>query len=427
VKKIYKAGWSLGLLLLIERMWKLEMVTRFFQRPLPVMKKLPKLVSIIQPVLSGDSTMSGCLECTLQLKSACQLEFIWLVDREDTEGLRICQELIAKYPAHQVQLITVPQPPAGYNPKTFKLIEGRKVARGDVICVLDDDTMLPTDALDIALPFLDRPDVGLAFGLPYYVNFSNIWSSMVAAFVNSNSLLSYIPYIAIVEPFTINGMFYILRGEVLDEIGGFDVIKHIVADDFAIAHLCRTHGYKLAQTPVCHGISTQVRNAKHYTSLLQRWFVVPRESILRYVPWFDQVILYTVGVLPAIFPLFLVLSLLFRPSWLKCIYTLLYFGCSISIIEYLNKNYLRSATPAHKKWWIPVMLVLIPLQILIALISPQRVNWRGNIVQVERGGGFTYLQRRVEFCSNYEPRSLRVLSRLSPLHTAAFRIRWKNW
>jgi ceramide glucosyltransferase len=395
VRKVHKVGWSLGFLLLIERIWKLSMVNRFFQRPLPVMKKSPELVSIIQPVLSGDPTMSDCLECTLQLKSVCQIEIIWLVDREDTEGQRICLELIEKYPSCRVQLITVPQPPRGYNPKIFKLIEGRKVAHGDVLCVLDDDTMLPTDALDMALPFLDQPDVGLAFGLPYYVNFSNIWSSMVSAFVNSNSLLSYIPYISIINPFTINGMFYILRSDVLDEMGGFDVIKHMFADDFAIAHLCRTHGYKLAQTPVCHSISTQVRNAKHYISLLLRWFVFPRESILRHVSWFEQVIFYMIGMVPVLFPLFLVLLLLFRPSWSKCIYTLLYFGCSIRIIDYLNKSYLRSATPAHKKWWIPVMLVLIPVQILIALISPQRVNWRGNIVQVERGGGFVYLQRRI--------------------------------
>jgi hypothetical protein len=34
------------------------------------------------------------------------------------------------------------------------------------------------------------------------------------------------------------------------------------------------------------------------------------------------------------------------------------------------------------------MQLVFPFQLLVALLSPQRINWRGNIVQVERGGSF---------------------------------------
>ncbi|MBV9616691.1 MAG: glycosyltransferase, partial [Ktedonobacteraceae bacterium] len=267
MKNLQKIGWLSVLLMLTVRIWQYQRVTRFFRRPLPVATASPTLVSIIQPVLSGDSTMPTCLECSLRLKSRSQLEYIWVLDRDDHEGQRICQELSARYPCQNIHLVTVPPPPANESPKAFKLIEGRKRAQGDVLCVLDDDTMLPEQGLDLVLPFLDQTGVGLAFGLPYYVNFSNIWSAMVAAFVNSHSLLSYIPYTALTEPFTINGMFYVLRSEVLDAMGGFEAIKYMLADDFAIAHLCRTHSYRLAQTPLCHGISTQVRDGRHYRSL----------------------------------------------------------------------------------------------------------------------------------------------------------------
>ncbi|MBV9711384.1 MAG: glycosyltransferase, partial [Ktedonobacteraceae bacterium] len=323
-----------------------------------------------------------------------QLEYIWVLDRDDHEGQRICQELSARYPCQNIHLVTVPPPPANESPKAFKLIEGRKRAQGDVLCVLDDDTMLPEQGLDLVLPFLDQTGVGLAFGLPYYVNFSNIWSAMVAAFVNSHSLLSYIPYTALTEPFTINGMFYVLRSEVLDAIGGFEAIKYMLADDFAIAHLCRTHGYRLAQTPLCHAISTQVRDGRHYRSLLQRWFVVPRESILYHISRRERFIFYAMAVLPTLFPFFLLLSLLLLPSRSKLCAILLYAGCNLAIIDQLNKKYLRRATPKNKTWLVLAMLFLIPVQIVIALFSPQRINWRGNIVRVERGGNFTYVQRR---------------------------------
>lgn len=392
---LQKVGWGLGALMLAEKLWKLNAITAFFrQAPPPPASEPPQLVSIIQPVLSGDPTMQRCLEANLHLKSASALEYIWLVDDDDDEGRRICQELCARNPGLNIRLVIVPPPPDGYNPKSFKLIEGRKIAWGDVICVLDDDTMLPENALDVTLPFLDQPGTGLAFGLPYYVNFANSWSSMVSTFVNSNSLLTYIPYTALSQPFTINGMYYVIRSEVLDLIGGFEAIKHMFSDDFAIAHLCRMHGYTLAQSPVCHGISTRVRDAKHYFNLLQRWFVFPRESILRYVSLRDRMLVYLFGIVPTLFPLFLLLALLLRPSRSKFIYALLYFGCSAAIVDEINERYLQRAQPADKAWLVPIMHVLIPMQILCSLFLPQRANWRGNVVQVERGGGFRYIRRR---------------------------------
>ncbi len=381
--------------MLAEKLWKRSAITAFFRQAVPPpAAEPPRLVSIIQPVLSGDPTMQSCLEANLHLKSASALEYIWLVDDDDDEGYRVCKELRARYPGLDIQLVTVPPPPDGWNPKSFKLIEGRKVAWGDVICVLDDDTMLPENGLDVTLPFLDQPGTGLAFGLPYYVNFSNSWSSMVSTFVNSNSLLTYIPYTALSQPFTINGMYYVMRSALLDSIGGFEAIKHMFSDDFAIAHLCRIHGYSLAQSPVCHGISTQVRDAAHYFNLLQRWFVFPRESILRYVSFRNRMLVYLSGITPTLFPLFLLLALLLRPSRSKLIYTLLYFSCSWAVVNELNKKYLRHAQPANKAWLVPIMLVLIPIQIVFSLFLPQRANWRGNIVQVEPGGGFRYTRRR---------------------------------
>ena len=386
---------AIGLLMLGERAWKHWMVVRFFQRPQPITTREPALVSIIQPVLSGDPTMGTCLERSLQLVCRYPLEYLWLVDSYDTEGQRICRELMARYPARKVMLLTAPPPREGQNPKTVKLIAGAKVAQGEILCVLDDDTLLPDSGLETCLPFLDQPGVGLTFGLPYYINFSDAWSSLVATFVNTSSLLTYIPYTTLSEPFTINGMFYALRREVLDAVGGFEAIETVFADDFAMAHLLRSHGYRLAQSPLLHGISTQVRSTHHYFSLIQRWFVLPRESLLRHLTLYERLLVYGLGLAPTLFPLLLVLALLLRPSRRLLVYTLGYSGYSLAIAVHFNIRYLRKATPWSKIWLVPLMQVLFPIQLTIALLSPQRINWRGNIVRVERGGGFQYVRRRV--------------------------------
>ena len=42
----------------------------------------------------------------------------------------------------------------------------------------------------------------------------------------------------------------------------------------------------------------------------------------------------------------------------------------------------------------PIVQLLLPFQILAALMSPPRIDWRGHLMQVERGGKFRFVRRR---------------------------------
>ncbi len=385
----------IALLMLVEKAWRWSMVRRFFRRPAPPAGADPRLVSILQPILSGDPTLAAGLEANLRAHSRYVREFLWLVDSDDAPGQAICRDLIARYPACAVRLLLLPPPGERQNPKMVKLIAGAAAAAGDVICVLDDDTRLPDGGLERCLPYLDQPGVGLAFGLPYYVNFSNSWSSLVAAFVDSHSLLTYIPYTVLTEPFTINGMFYAVKRARLAAVGGFAGLEGTLADDFAVAQRFRAHGDRLAQTPLLHGISTQVTGPGHYLSLIQRWFIFPRESLLRYLSLRDKVIVYGMGLGPALFPLGLLVALLLRPSRGKGGYALAYFGASFGLFAHLNRTYLGSIVPMRGALWVPVIQAVFPLQLLIALLSPQRIVWRGHLIAAEKGGTLRFVRRRV--------------------------------
>lgn len=351
-------------------------------------------ISILQPILSGDPTMPACLEANLAIDTAYDLEYIWLIDTTDPDARRSCDALISKYPHRRIRLHAMPPPGENTNPKMVKLIEGLKLATGSIVCVLDDDTALPDRAFETCVPYLDKPGVGLAFGLPYYTNFSNIWSSLVSYFVDSHSLLTYVPYTALTEPFTINGMFYCIKRSVLSSVGSFDGLESTLADDFAIAQRFTENGLKLAQTPLLHGISTQVTGPRHYLSLIQRWFIFPRESLMRHLSVRDQFVLYGTGLLPALYPLLLVIYALRRPSAVKSAYALLYFAYSMAVFYRINKTQLRGAAPMKKAWLVPVIQVVFPLQLLVALLSPKRITWRGHVMQVEKGGTFRLVKRR---------------------------------
>src|SRR5262249_37176038 len=151
------------------------------------------------------------------------------------------------------------------------------------------------------------------------------------------------------------GMFYAARRDVLDRVGGFAGLEGILADDFAIASRFRAHGYRLAQTPLCHPISILVRGPRHYLSLIQRWFIFPRESLLRHLGAFDQAALYGLVVLPSLFPLGLLVALALKPSPRLWVYSVLYFGHSLLAFRHFNTAYLRQATPARYLWAAPLI------------------------------------------------------------------------
>lgn len=384
----------LGVVMLAERLLKALAVRRFFRRPLPQPTRPVELVSILQPILSGDPALADCLGHNLDARTAYGREFIWLIDADDAEARRVCEELIARRPDAAVRLVALPPPAPAENPKLVKLIAGAALAAGDVICVLDDDTVLPDGGLERCLPALDQPGVGLAFGLPFYISFDNLWSSLVACFVNSSSLMTYIPVATLREPATINGMCYAMRRQTLAAVGGFTGLEQSAADDFAVAARLRAHGYRLAQTALRHPIRTTVRGPRHYATLMQRWLVFPRESLLRHLAPADLAVLYALVAAPILFPWLALGAALLRPGPATRRFALAYFALSWAVFVWQDRAYLGGATPWRRAWLVPIVQLALPAQLVAALLAPRRIVWRGHVMQIERGGDLRTLRRR---------------------------------
>jgi ceramide glucosyltransferase len=384
-------------LLIAEKLWRYALVIRFFRRPLPdETEEHPNLVSILQPILSGDPTLARCLEANLRCATRYHIEFWYLLDKDDHPAIKICQDLAARYPERVAGVLLLPPPPEGISPKMFKLIAGQEASQGDVICCLDDDTVLPDHGLEQCLPYLSLPHVGLAFGLPYYTHFGNIWSAYVSCFVNASSLLTYIPYTAVCEPFTINGMFFATRRTNLENVGGFAAAKEILADDFGTAHLFRKHGYTLAQTPIRHGISTHVDSFQQMRSLVGRWFTFPRESLLRHLSTSERAVVVAMGAAANLLPVAVLIAAIATRSWEGMAAVGVFFGITVVVIARLNQACLGNATPPWALWLLtPFVLLIFPFQMLLALLAPQQtIHWRGNIMEAKEGGGFRFIVRR---------------------------------
>jgi hypothetical protein len=74
--------------------------------------------------------------------------------------------------------------------------------------------------------------------------------------------------------------------------------------------------------------------------------------------------------------------------------TLLYFAYDYLVFSHFNLAYLERASPWGNSYWVTLLTLALPLQILSALLAPQRIIWRGHLMQAEAGGGFEFVQRR---------------------------------
>lgn len=387
-------GIATAFLYCLERCLKYVAVLWFFRRRDPTPEHRPRLISVLQPVLSGDPKLAEVLGHNLFIAKQLATEFIWLIDDDDELASQICEQLINQHTHTLIRLIRVQRGGPRQSPKMIKLQRGLEVAQGDVIAVLDDDTMLPEAGLDGCLGWLEAENVGLVFGLPYYVAFDSLAASLVSCFVNSNSLLTYVPYTLMTDPFTINGMFYVMRRDRVDDVGGFDGLESVLADDFAVAQHFRKHNYRLVQSRLRHAIYTNVKSWPDYLRLLRRWLVFPRETLMRDMTLSNLAIAYSLALIPCLLPIVVLACAVASGAasvWIA-------FACCVAInfvvFVHLDSRFLGGATPVRCFWLVPVLQLLVPLQLIAALFLPQRIVWRGHVMQVEPGGTFEIVQCR---------------------------------
>jgi ceramide glucosyltransferase len=335
-------------------------------------------MTIMQPILSGDSMLETCLRYNLELFQ--HYSFIWLVDEDDAEGLTLAKKLADEF--SNVTLIYCPPVPQHVNPKVFKLNKGFPHVKTPLLAILDDDTCLSRNSLEVAQRHLKDADVYT--GLPYYPLGKNFCSSLLAQFVNDNSALTYLPILNFTQAFSLNGMFYVLRCDRLQQAGGFAAIQHQLTDDYAMAKLIRQHQGKIIQGVTTQGVQSSIENLHHYISVMHRWFlfaslqIAEQQGKVRFL-------LFVFLILPSVLWM---ISLIGFGSSLWGLAILLIFLYARFLLLRRLQHQLISKTPSSF-----VMSFLVecfqPLHMLHALLV-KRIKWRKRLIRVNRDGTFSY-------------------------------------
>ncbi|MDX5411714.1 MAG: glycosyltransferase [Rhodobacterales bacterium] len=332
-------------------------------------------VTVLQPILSGDPSLSATLaHGPDQSRDA---GFVWLVDEDDAEGLRVSAALSASRP--NVTVLAGRPPQDGENPKTLKLVRGEALVNTEVVAVLDDDTTLAAGGL-AQLAAAARDAGGLATALPTWGRLPQTApEALVAGFVDGQGASAYLAMARLGRNRTINGMAYAADAATLRQLGGFAAMGHSVTDDWAIAQLFAGHGRPIMQTAVPARVAVTLPGLIESLRLLRRWTVFAH----RYVGANLDAAMVGLVLIPAILPLpGLVLAGVTGPL------ALMLWLCMLVVRAAVHRHLVRriGGTGAAPVWGIVAAELALPLLSIAAALRPGRIRWRSRRMRLTREG-----------------------------------------
>ncbi|MBS0205219.1 MAG: glycosyltransferase [Planctomycetes bacterium] len=360
---------------------KVALSRRYFARH-PEVESLDGTATILQPILGGDPFLQDVLEANLRNVAPGAL-FVWLVDEDDVAG-RAVTELLAQAEPDRIRLILCPACPIGTNPKLFKLNIAIPHVTTEFVAVLDDDTMLSPQHLPRAMATLTKCD--LYTGLPRYLSGGNVWSDLVAHFVNNNSIVTYLSLLDWTGPLTINGMFYVMRTDYLRALGGFESIQNQLCDDYALARRVLRQGGRLRQGVTSQLLRTSIAGPRHYLRQMHRWFLFANVLVLDQSMPVQCLLVVLLGLPPLLlWGSFLMLS----GGWGGLLLLIALFT-----IRHVTLRLLQRRVFGEPQRFSPGLSLVAELLQVVHLVhagvSPVIV-WRSRWIRVGRGGAFTSL------------------------------------
>ena len=343
--------------------------------------------TVVQPILSGDTRLEDDLSANL--KNTDDMKFIWLVDKSDSLARQTVENILKnKNYSSRVEVYYLDDVPQEVNPKVFKLSQAIKKIKTEYTVILDDDAVIDRKKLDELSIYEKDKAEWIVTGIPYNYNIKGFYSKLISAFINSNSIFSYFSMSFLKENKTINGMFYILRTDILKKYSAFEKIKYWLCDDLALATYLLSKNVKIIQSTIFCNVRNTVPNFRKYILLMKRWLL------------FSNV--YMKNAFSIKF-LFIILLPVFLPAIL--LFLSFYFGINhfiMIIVLFVGKVGLfhivrlfiyqseiqKKGNFFHKADELPYELAsefLLPFILVYTLLTPPVIIWRNKKIRVKDG------------------------------------------
>ena len=352
-----------------------------------------KKYTVLQPILSGDPRLEEDL--TANLKNTTDMKFIWLVDKSDKVAINTVENILKdKNYSNRIEVYYLDDVPQELNPKIFKLAQVVDKIKTEYSIILDDDAVIDRKKLDELSVYEKDKSEWIATGIPFNYNIKGFYSKLISAFINSNSIFSYFSLSFLKENKTINGMFYILRTDILKKYSAFEEIKYWLCDDLALATYLLSKRVKIIQSTIFCNVRNTVPSLKRYILLMKRWLLFSNVYMKNaFSTKFLSIIL-----LPTLLPTIL----LFFSFYLGIDYLVIILNLFIGKIalfhivrlfiyqgreeENSSKKSLFTFSPQTTEILYELLSeFLLPFMLIYTLLTPPVILWRNKKIRVKDG------------------------------------------
>ena len=352
-----------------------------------------KKYTVLQPILSGDPRLEEDL--TTNLKNTTDMKFIWLVDKSDKVAINTVENILKdKNYSNRIEVYYLDDVPQELNPKIFKLAQVVDKIKTEYSIILDDDAVIDRKKLDELSVYEKDKSEWIATGIPFNYNIKGFYSKLISAFINSNSIFSCFSLSFLKENKTINGMFYILRTDILKKYSAFEEIKYWLCDDLALATYLLSKKVKIIQSTIFCNVRNTVPSLKRYILLMKRWLLFSNVYMKNA---FSVKFLFII-LLPTLLPTIL----LFFSFYLGIDYLVIVLNLFIGKIalfhitrifiyqvkeqENSSKKSLFTFSPQTTEILYELLSeFLLPFMLIYTLLTPPVILWRNKKIRVKDG------------------------------------------
>ncbi len=350
--------------------------------------------TIVQPILSGDPRLEDDL--IANLKNTTDIKFIWLVDKNDKIAIQPVEKILKnKNYSNRIEVYYLDDVPKGVNPKIFKLEQVVDKIKTEYTIILDDDSVIDRKRLDELSIYEKDKTEWIATGIPFNYNIRGFYSKLISAFINSNSIFSYFSLSFLKENKTINGMFYILKTDILKKYSAFENIKYWLCDDLALATYLLSKDVKIIQSTIFCNVRNTVPSFKRYILLMKRWLLFSNVYMKNA---FSIKFLFII-LLPTLLPtVLLFLSFYLGINYLVIVLNLFIVKVALFyIIRLFIYQGVREEKTAKKSDFIVfspqtkellyelLSEFLLPFMLIFTLLTPPVIIWRNKKIRVKDG------------------------------------------
>lgn len=348
--------------------WGLVALWRVRRAPISAPPRWPSF-SVLKPMAGLDDELLQNLQSHLAIDYPGPWRLLLGVRNEQDLAYPIARAFVAAHPGRAELHLQEGVP--GFNPKVNQLLTLTKYATGEVIAITDSNVRVHPGLLREHASRLAEPGVALSSNLFVGVGEGTLGTALDNMSINAFCAPSSATAEALLRMTQLVGKSFAVKREILAELGGWDVVKDLLAEDQRFGTLLRQAGHKTRLCP------TPVENVQQTAPLAHFWQRHARWSMLRFrlLPgaWAEPL------QLPFIWAL---LAALASPGsaflwWFFAASTVLTVGFTQAATKILR------GTAFAPKWaWLIPLRDFAFLAAWLRGMTMRTVTWRGNRLEV---------------------------------------------